>query len=142
MQNGARTCVVAVVAAIALLWLGPPGATAKPSTCSNRSVQGEYGFVVNGTNVGAGGVASVGRVVADGRGTLVGSDTTSVNGAIVPRTLTGTYAVAPDCTGKLAFTDNFGFTTNLDFVIVDQLEQVNFIQTDANTVTTGIARKQ
>jgi hypothetical protein len=105
-------------------------------------VSGDYGFVVNGTNVGAGVVASVGQVTADGRGNLVGSDTTSVNGLIVRRTLTGSYAVDPDCTGELSFTDNFGLTTHLDFVLVDDLEQVNFIQTDANTVTTGVAHKE
>jgi hypothetical protein len=131
-----------VTAVALLLSLGPEGAAAKPSTCSNRSVSGDYGFVVNGTNVGAGVVASVGQVSADGRGNLVGSDTTSVNGVIVRRTLTGTYTVDPDCSGELTFTDSFGLSTHLDFVLVADLQQVNFIQTDASTVTTGIARKE
>jgi hypothetical protein len=143
MSNARKGYVLAAGALLlGLLWLGTPGATAKPSICSNRSVSGDYGFIVNGTNVGAGLVASVGQVTADGRGNLVGSDTTSVNGVLLRRTVTGTYTVAPDCSGQLSFTDNFGLTTNLDFVIVDQLEQVNFIQTDASTVTTGVARKE
>ena len=58
------------------------------------------------------------------------------------RTVTRTRTVAPESSGELAFTDDFGLTTNLDFVIVDQLEQVHSIQTDASTVTTGIARRE
>jgi len=110
--------------------------------CDLRDVQGRYSYTVNGTNVGAGLVAAVGLVSADGQGHLTASDTVSANGLIIHRSITGTYAVNPECTGTAAFTDNFGQTTHLDFALANRGAEFQFIQSDPNTVTTGIARRQ
>jgi hypothetical protein len=56
--------------------------------------------------------------------------------------ITGTYTVNDDCTGTVTFTDQFGLTTHLDFVLAQGHQELNFIQTDPGTVTTGIGRKQ
>jgi butyrate kinase len=43
---------------------------------------------------------------------LTASDTVSANGQIIRRVITGTYTVNDDCTGTVAFTDQFGLTTH------------------------------
>jgi hypothetical protein len=110
--------------------------------CDLRDVQGRYSYVVNGTNVGAGLVAALGQVTADGQGHLAATDTVSANGLIIRRNITGSYAVNPDCSGTATFTDNFAQTTHLDFVLVGRGAEFQFIQTDPSTVTTGVARRQ
>jgi hypothetical protein len=112
------------------------------SPCTTRSIDGSYAYLVSGTNVGGGLVAAVGLVTTDGEGSLTANDTVSANGAIIRRTITGTYSVNGDCTGTVTFTDQFGLTTNLDFVLAEGRQELNFIQTDPGTVTTGIGRKQ
>jgi hypothetical protein len=114
---------------------------AKP-LCTPRSIEGNYAYRVTGTNVGGGLVAAVGLVTTDGEGSLSASDTVSANGQIIRRTITGTYTVNGDCTGTVTFTDQFGLTTHLDFVLAQGSQELNFIQTDPGTITTGIGRKQ
>jgi hypothetical protein len=116
-------------------------AQAKP-VCSLASVQGSYGYTVNGANIGGGPLAAVGLVSSDGAGILSATETDSINGTIVRRTITGTYTVNANCTGTVIFTDNFQQTTHLDFVAVQERDELQFIQTDSGTVTTGIAKKQ
>jgi hypothetical protein len=116
-------------------------AQAKP-VCTLKSVEGSYGYTVNGTNIGGGPLAAVGLVSSDGAGVLGATETDSINGTIVRRTITGTYTVNPDCTGTVTFTDNFHQTTHLDFVAVKDRDELQFLQTDSGTVTTGIAKKQ
>jgi hypothetical protein len=132
--------LVAVVAGLSLL-LGASWAVAKPP-CSVKTLHGDYGYVVTGTNVGAGPVAAVGVVTADGVGGLTAFDTISVNGLVLKRTITGSYTTNANCTGTVSFTDNFGQTTNADYVLVQERSEFNLIQTDAGAVTTGIGRKQ
>jgi hypothetical protein len=110
--------------------------------CDLRDVQGSYSYLVSGTNVGAGLVAAVGLVTADGAGHLTATDTVSANGLIIHRSITGSYTVNANCTGTALFSDNFGQSTHLDFVIAARGSEFQFIQTDANTVTTGVARRQ
>jgi hypothetical protein len=114
--------------------------------CGLKSLDGTYGFRVDGTNVGGalvpGPVSAVGIATADGAGNLTGADTVSANGTIVPRTLSGVYTVNANCTGQATFTDNFAQTTHLNFVIVQNREEFSFIQTDPGAVTTGVAKKQ
>ena len=129
--------------AVALLSLSGSTPAAQASHgCNLRDVQGSYGYVVNGTNVGVGPVAAAGQVSADGEGHLLATDTVSANGVILHRSITGSYAISPACTGTAIFADNFGQTTHLDFVLVDRANEFHFIQTDPATVTTGLARRQ
>jgi hypothetical protein len=136
----------------ALLWLAPVlavllsgggvrPAAAKHDRCDNGSISGSYGYTVNGTNLGVGLVAAVGRVTSDGRGNLTATDTLSAAGTILRRTITGSYAVNPNCTGSGQFTDNFGLTVRLDFVVSDGGDEFQFIQTDPGTIFTGLAKK-
>ena len=128
-----------VFAAVALL--GKPAPAEADRGCNLRSVRGDFGYEVTGTNLAFGLVSAVGRVNADGNGTLLGTDTLSANGTILRRQITGAYTLEPNCTGTVIFTDNFGQTTNLDFVLVDKGDELRFIQTDPDTIITGNARR-
>jgi hypothetical protein len=77
--------------------------------CSNATLKGLYVFSATGFNI-VGGVAQPKAIVEvirfNGDGTLtVPAATVSINGVVTrsPANGPGTYAVAPDCTGSLAF---------------------------------------
>lgn len=113
---------------------------ADPS-CSLASLKGDYGFSLTGMNVTHSlPFAFVGRASADGIGTLSGKGTQSRGGKILEGLFSGTYTVAPDCTGTVSF--KFGSDTNqaaLDFVLVDNGRQILFINLGDGTVETGAA---
>jgi hypothetical protein len=150
-----RNATATTTATKALLWMTPvlavliaggggggtPAAAKQDDRCDNGSISGSYGYTVTGTNLGVGQVAAVGRVTADGRGGLTATDTLSAAGTILRRTITGSYAVNPNCTGSGQFTDNFGLTVHLDFVITNRGDEFQFIQTDPGTVFTGAAKR-
>jgi hypothetical protein len=140
-MNPIRRVTYFVAMTAPLLLLGATSTRSKHA-CDLRSIEGDYGFVVNGTNVGAGLVSAVGLVTTDGTGKLSATDTVSANGVIIRRTITGSYTVNENCTGTTTFIDNFGQTTHLDFVATDDRQELQFIQTDPGTVTTGIAKKR
>jgi hypothetical protein len=145
MKHTRSTALLSAVAAGTGLLFGaaPSPAVAQ---CSAKTLDGNYGYVVNGTNVGGalvpGPIAAVGFATADGSGNLTATDTVSVNGTVLRRAISGTYTVNANCTGQLTFTDSFGQTTHLDFVVTQKGQEFNFIQTDPGAVTTGAAKKQ
>lgn len=138
------TLLVAVAVGTGLILGAAPSPAV--SQCGAKTLDGSYGFTVNGTNVGGalipGPVSAVGFATADGNGNLTGADTVSANGTIIRRTVSGTYNVNTNCTGQATFTDNFGLTTHLDFVAAQSGLEFTFIQTDTGAVTTGTAKKQ
>jgi hypothetical protein len=71
------------------------------ATCSNASLSGTYGFLHDGTDSnGAPATAAVSQVRFDATtGTFTGETTASHDGVISTEPLTGTYAVASNCTG-------------------------------------------
>ncbi len=76
-------------------------AAAWAATCSNASLSGTYGFLHDGTESnGAPATAAVSQVTFDSTtGTFTGETTASHGGVIATAPLTGTYAVASNCTG-------------------------------------------
>src|SRR5579862_4240632 len=72
------------------------------ATCSNASLSGTYGFLHDGTDSnGTPATAAVSQITFDSTtGTFTGETTASHDGVIVTQALTGTYAVASNCTGK------------------------------------------
>jgi hypothetical protein len=108
-------------------------------TCTDASLHGSYGYSFDGTVIGIGPAAGSGVITFDGEGNLSGADTLSLNGTIIPRTLTGTYAVQANCTGSVTLEVSTGDIFHLEFVIVDSGRELRFIQTDAGTVITGAA---
>jgi hypothetical protein len=71
------------------------------ATCSNASLSGTYGFLHLGTDSnGTPATAAVTQIKFDSTtGTFTGETTASHDGVISTRPLTGTYAVASNCTG-------------------------------------------
>lgn len=71
------------------------------ATCSNASLSGTYGFLHDGTDSnGTPATAAVSQVTFDSTtGTFTGETTASHGGVIVTQPLSGTYAIASNCTG-------------------------------------------
>ena len=71
------------------------------AVCSNASLSGTYGFLHDGTDSnGTPTSAAVTQLTFDSAtGTFTGENTASHDGVIVTEPVTGTYAVAPNCTG-------------------------------------------
>lgn len=112
--------------------------------CRLRDLRGSYGIFANGTvitpppNVPAGPFATVGRMVINDDGTATVDLTRSFNGTITREFLSGTVTIDADCTGTLTF----GGVRTFDFVAVDNLRELQFIQTNPGTVVTVIAKRQ
>jgi hypothetical protein len=127
---------------VALRLISMPKVQAQDS-CTTASFQGAFGYTFTGlTGFNALPFAAVGRLVADGQGSLSGVETDSSNGDIFQRTYTGTYKVNPDCTGSEVSIDNFGKTVKCDFVIVAGGQEIQVIETDRNTVVVGNLKHQ
>jgi hypothetical protein len=89
----ARMIVLASLALSSAAWA---------TTCSNASLSGTYGFLHDGTDSdGTPATAAVSQVTFDSTtGTFTGETTASHDGVIATELpLTGTYAVASNCTG-------------------------------------------
>ncbi len=117
------------------------GATAKAEDdngpCSNRTLQGDYGFAVEGLVLPVPGVALPIRGVHithfDGKGNLTQADHIVVNGVPPAQEWTpgaGTYTVNANCTGtmfvKVPINNDF---FHLRFVIVRQGKQIHTVVT-------------
>jgi hypothetical protein len=89
------TALVIVLASFAL------SSAAWAATCSNASLSGTYGFLHDGTDSsGTPTSAAVTQLTFDSTtGTFSGETTASHDGVIVTGPVTGTYAVAWNCTG-------------------------------------------
>src|SRR5277367_224801 len=88
----ARMIVLATFALSSAAWAAP---------CSNASLSGTYGFLHLGTDSnGTPATAAVTQITFDSTtGTFTGENTASHDGVIATEPLTGTYAVASNCTG-------------------------------------------
>ena len=126
--------------------LVPLGASAEPfKSCTNESWEGSYGYLETGTRIidpAPGPRAAVGRMTADGHGNLAGNETKSEGGVTLNLTFTGSYTMLKDCTGSGSITLSNGEVRNFNFVIVEDGEQILFIQTDPGRTITITATKQ
>lgn len=100
--------------------------------CSNASLSGGYGFIVNGIAPHAGPYSYVGRFVADGKGGVTGRGAQAVNGEISRPTFTGTYTIKADCTGVANLKFDFGGEAPLELIIVDDGKTVDIMVAGAN----------
>src|SRR5579862_2494725 len=90
-----RTALAIILSSFAL------SSAAWAATCSNASLSGTYGFLHDGTDSnGAPSTAAVTQITFDSNtGTFTGETTASHDGVIATAPLTGTYAIASNCTG-------------------------------------------
>lgn len=112
--------------------------------CSNKNLNGAFGFLVAGTNVDANVLFAIsGRFVSDGNGSFTGTGNQSVAGRVIEQfPFTGHYVVAPDCTGAAVFSFPGGLAARLDFVLVDNGNEIIILDADQGTVEYGRAKKQ
>jgi len=108
--------------------------------CSNRTLNGSYGFLLDGTILGPN-LPLRGVVMQhyDGNGNITQVDHVVTDGGPPPQEWTpgtGSYTVNPDCTGSavLIIPGNPLSPVNLHFVVVNNGKQINQV-VDANAVT-------
>ncbi len=90
-------------------------------TCSNASLSGTYGFLHSGVDSDGAPAVAVTQLTFDPTtGTYTGEDLENIGGAIVPSSLTATYAVAENCTATAQVTLVSGGASenvNVSFVV-------------------------
>jgi len=141
------TVVTHVVLAFGLLAFGatvvgqssstPVRSSESSGRCSNRTLDGSYGFLLDGTILGSN-LPLRGVVMQnyDGRGNITQVDHVVTAGGPPPQEWTpgtGSYTVNSDCTGAAVLHTVTG-DVNLHFVVVNSGKQINQV-VDANAVT-------
>ena len=113
-----------------LLIASVPGALAdnRGPGCSNRSLQGAYGFTVGAIVPPGTPRAILGRFVFDGNGTWTNTITMNDNGTIRKFNDHGTYTVNSDCTGVL--TPQTGAMGAIDIILVAGGNEFYQLRTD------------
>ena len=115
----------------------------KEKPCSNRTLEGDYGFTIEGLlNIPGPGIPLRGVVLQhyDGNGNITQVDHVVVGGMAPPeewRQGTGTYTVNPDCTGKAMLTIGGSPGPVLYFVIVKHGEQIRQVTNGNAVIATG-----
>jgi hypothetical protein len=110
--------------------------TTSGGRCSNRTLNGDYGFALDGTFLPNTPFRGVVMQHYDGNGNITQVDHIVVYGTPPPQEWTpgtGTYTVNPDCTGAATLTTPAG-TIYLHFVVVNSGKQINQV-VDSNAVT-------
>jgi len=113
--------------------------------CTNAALAGNYAYSIEGFVISSSGtvpVADSGLLNADGNGNFHGADAISEGGSVSARTIFGTYSIGSDCSGNAIFTDTLGDRLGLDIFVADGGNQVEFIQTEPQTVISGSGAKQ
>jgi len=109
------------------------------AVCTNAGVKGSFSFLNTGTVIGTGGIAFDGRLTFNGSTGVTGTETGSEAGTILTGVpLSGTYAIKSNCSGTGTLTPQGGVATNFNFVVVSSGATILAIETDANTIVTGI----
>ena len=127
---------------------GYPGEKEHERMCSNKTIEGAYGFSYSGQVLvaptgpftQAGPVAGVAMFTFDGRGGLKLVDHTLYNGFPFPSTPfsnenTGTYSVNADCTGTFVV-ESLSLTASM--VIMEQGKIIHDVITNADTAITAV----
>ena len=139
-KSGSRMSMVAMIVCSLLIVASSARADDRDKTCSNRTLQGDYGFTLLGEILGPG-FQFRGVVMQhyDGKGSLSQVDHIVLNGMPPLQEWTpgtGTYTVNPDCTGSAVITvpGNPLSPINLHFVVVKHGTEIHQV-VDANAVT-------
>lgn len=143
----ASTRQAAFVASVFLL--GAAGL--KAQSCTNATLTGTYGYLLEGNLVEEeegedvyAPYADSGILTADGNGNFTGTGTESFTGTIEQgTTISGTYTVNSNCTGSATL--NYGSsigTFNFSLVVLNGGEGISFVDTDSGAIVSGAARQQ
>lgn len=135
-----------VVALAIIFSLAAPVMRAQTADCDATSFNGAFGYKLAGSVYDNQGyiyvLGAVGRLVSDGAGTINGTHTYSFDGNIVKQQYSGTYTVNADCTGSMTMNPTDGSSVHYDFVILNNGQQVDVVQTDVAYIVTGEMKQQ
>ncbi|HEY4845103.1 MAG TPA: hypothetical protein VII89_05365 [Candidatus Dormibacteraeota bacterium] len=112
------------------------------SRCTDRSLSGVFNATASGSDFTPAGVENGDdslffSIHFDGHGHESGSATLNINGFSFPDTFTGTYHVNPDCTGSATNTFASSGSDAVNFVIVEQGNEVKFFNAQPGIVFSG-----
>ena len=118
------------------------------SGCSIATLKGAYGLAVNGFfyySDGSQGVySSAGTAIADGNGSITGTDTVNIDGTPTRgRQYSGTYTINNDCSGTINLKDSKGnVVANMDLVVTNGGKNVSLVDYDTDRIFNGAAQIQ
>lgn len=113
--------------------------------CSRATLNGSYGFVMDGTIQPFGQVALSGVIRTNGAGAFSGGEVASIGGQVMRATYSGSYSVNTDCTGQAQYqivAPNFVATRSVAFVITKGGKEFFIISTVPGSIVSGKAQRQ
>jgi hypothetical protein len=114
--------------------------------CNNNSVYGSFGLRLTRISLSPARYVFIGRLVADGKGTLRGDGTESNDGLIARPTFTGSYSISTDCTGSATLSFSSGATISFAFGVEASGDQIDWMQTgpagSTSDIEIGKSKKQ
>lgn len=130
-----KPCFVLVIGLfMALTAIASARAADQPLTaCSNASVKGLYGLLINGYDSSGLYQMGVGQINSNGKGSFTGTETVSDDGVIFDnQALTGTYSISSNCTGSGTIKNvKNGTLSHYNFVVDPLGKQVEAAGTDS-----------
>ena len=109
-----------------------------------EALTGSYGYLLSGFAAESGSnyvYSDSGQVTADGNGNLSTASTANLGGGVSNLSGTGTYSVTSQCYGTASLTTQAG-TSNYVFAIVQDGQDVLFLETDSGTTVGGTVQTQ
>lgn len=135
MRNGLFPFLVFVC----VLSVAPNAQARHDRECSEASLNGNYGWMLNGTIFGRGFIGGIGVYSFDGNGNLSTHGTVAFEDTGLGHpNFTGTYTVKPDCTGSL----NHPMGLPHEIVIIDGGKEILEIAAESDRVMTWVSKKQ
>lgn len=143
-----RTLVSMALAAVSLFAFGEGEGEGRG--CSNATLRGDYGFVINGIRPSGPPPAPLEQMIGvavthfDGKGNLTQID--NIHGSLSPlspdRPGTGTYLIKEDCTGTMTLINTGAPPLELRIVIVDKGKEIRVaVMSPATVLVTSNGRK-
>jgi len=131
---------------VALVFAIVANGSASASACNNATLNGVYGFLVQGNDGTGFPSAAIDQFTADGAGNITsGTEFNSSSGTVQTVLFTGTYTIAKNCTGTLTLTkspDTKDGSLDLDIVLDDSKKGFQLIRTDAGHQRIGFGLSQ
>ena len=112
------------------------------SACTKAQLQGNWVMLASGGSIITGGrFAQTGRLRFDAQGIVTGTAGSSVSGAIVRSTFSGTYRVQEDCSFSVRLADENGILSHIYGTLYGDGSKFVFIYSDEGIVVTGVAEQ-
>jgi hypothetical protein len=112
------------------------------ATCTDAGVKHSYSMELTGIVTSIGQVALAGQLILNGKRSITGTATLSLYGDIVNAVpVSGSYTINSDCSGTAQFTPKGLSAVNLALVVVDGDKEILAVETDANTIVSGILQE-